>query len=122
VSRNSFSEESLWGTDGGNTEERLDPDSLLEGLTAPQREAVVQRGGPLLVIAAPARQDEGAHEAHRAHTGKGDARPWEIMAITFTNKAADEMRRASSTSSAPTPVTCGLDLPLRLPADVARPR
>jgi len=24
---------------------------------------------------------------------KGDARPWEIMAITFTNKAADEMRR-----------------------------
>ena len=23
----------------------------------------------------------------------GDARPWEIMAITFTNKAADEMRR-----------------------------
>ena len=51
MTRNSFSEESLWGTDGANDDPRLDPDSLLEGLTVPQRAAVVQRGGPLLVIA-----------------------------------------------------------------------
>ncbi|MGW5667894.1 DNA helicase PcrA [Micromonospora sp. NPDC003776] len=81
------------GRGGPAPSARPGPQALLDGLNGPQRDAVTHAGSPLLIVAGAGSGKTRVLTNRIAYLlAARDVHPGEIIAITFTNKAAGEMK------------------------------